>query len=171
MTKLDRSTTYPLGPALEFLQRLWQLNHALETLSINMDRRIGVTAQQRLMVRCLGKYPGISAGPLATILHVDPGTISAALRRLEQKGLVERRTDPRDQRRALLGLTAKGRALDSAAPGTVENAVERLLAHESSVDLNATVHVLEHLTAHLADELREPSEIRRRKRKPHLRVR
>lgn len=171
MTKLDEAPTYPLGPALEFLQRLWQLNHALETLSGNMDRRLGVTAQQRLVVRCLGKYPGIRAGQLATLLHVDPGTISAALRRLEQKDLVVRRRDPRDQRRALLGLTGKGRALDGAAPGTVEHAVERLLAHESSVDLKATVNVLEHLTAHLADELREPSEIQHRRYRPHLRVR
>lgn len=155
MTQPSESLTYPLAPALEFLQRLWQLNHALETLSGNMDRRLGVTAQQRLVIRCLGKYPGMRPGQLATLLHVDPGTISAALRRLEQKGLVERRRDPRDQRRASLGLTAKGRALDGAAPGTVEHAVERLLAQENGADIATTLRVLERLSVHLREEVLE----------------
>lgn len=145
--------SYPLGPALEFLQRLSALNHALETLSGNMSVRLGVTAQQRLIIRCLGKYPGLPAGQLASLLHVDPGTVSAALRRLEAKGLVERRKDPRDQRRAALGLTAKGRELDKATPGTVENALVRLLAEADANELAATVSVLERLTVKLHEEI------------------
>jgi MarR family transcriptional regulator, organic hydroperoxide resistance regulator len=73
---------YPLGPALDFLQRLWRLNHALERLSSRMERQLGITAQQRLIIRCIGKYPGVGAGQLAALLHVDPGTVSAALNRL-----------------------------------------------------------------------------------------
>jgi DNA-binding MarR family transcriptional regulator len=155
MTTPAHAPSYPLGPALEFLQRLWGLNHVLEKVSGSMDRRLGVTAQQRLIVRCLGKYPGIRAGQLAALLHVDPGTTSAALRRLEHKGLIERRRDPRDQRRTSLGLTARGRSLDRATPGTVEHAVERLLDHESPEDLAATGRVLEQLTARLDAELHE----------------
>lgn len=155
MTKPSDAPTYPLGPALEFLERLWALNHALEKLSSNMVGRFGVTAQQRLIIRCLGKYPGLPAGHLAALLHVDPGTISAALRRLETKGLIERRRDQRDQRRAALGLTAKGRKLDRAAPGTVENAVELVLAEADRADLEAAVRVLERLTARLHEEIVE----------------
>jgi DNA-binding MarR family transcriptional regulator len=155
MTRSSDPPRYPLGRALEFLQRLWQLNHAMEMLSLSMDRRLGVTAQQRLIVRCVGKYPGLTAGQLAALLHVDPGTISAGLRRLEQKGLVDRRRDPRDQRRVALGLTAKGRALDCPAEGTVERAVERLLEAERPEDLAAASRVLEELTARLKEELGE----------------
>jgi len=64
-----------------------------------MEQRLGITAQQRLIVRCVGQFPGMTAGQLAGLLHVDPGTISAALRRLEAKDLVARRKDPRDSRR------------------------------------------------------------------------
>jgi DNA-binding MarR family transcriptional regulator len=118
-----------------------------------MQRRLGVTAKQRLIVRCLGKYPGLTAGQLAAILHVDPGTLSAALRRLEQKDLVQRRKDPRDKRRVSLGLTKRGHALDVSTEGTVEHAVERLLQSASQDDLGATARVLTHLTAHLGAEL------------------
>lgn len=147
---------YPLSPALSFLERLWALNHALEKLSGVMSERLGVTAQQRLIIRCLGKYPGLPAGQLASLLHVDPGTVSAALRRLESKGLIERRRDPRDQRRTSLGLTAKGRELDRATPGTVESAVEQLMVDVERADLEVTASVLERLTARLHEECGRP---------------
>ena len=151
----DISGDYPLGSALEFLQRLWQFNHALEKLSSQMERRLGVTAQQRLIVRCVGKYPGMTAGLLATLLHVDPGTVSAALRRMEDKGLLKRRADPRDGRRISLGLTAKGRRLDRSAKGTVEGAVEQLLDTASVQDIATALAVLGRLTTLFGEETRE----------------
>jgi len=154
MTKQDESDAdYPLGPALDFLQRLWQLNHTLETLSSRMEKRLGITAQQRLILRCVGKYPGMTAGHLAMLLHVDPGTVSASLRRLEKKGLLERRRDPRDKRRASLGLTAMGRALDRPAEGTVEGAVDRLLESVPAHQLRTMVDVVDQLTRFLSDSL------------------
>jgi len=155
MSEERRSADYPLGPALEFLERLWELDHALERLSSRMERTIGITAQQRLVVRCVGKYPGIAAGQLAAVLHVDPGTISAALGRLEEKGLIERRRDPRDKRRVTVGLTERGHALDRPAAGTVEHAVERLFAEIGDERVATTAAVLERLSALLASEVHE----------------
>ncbi len=155
MVPTNISGDYPLGPALEFLQRLWQFNHALEKLSSQMGRRLGVTAQQRLIVRCVGKYPGMTAGLLATLLHVDPGTVSAALRRMEDRGLLERRADPRDGRRISLGLTARGRRLDRSAKRTVEVAVEQLLETVSNQDIATTMAVLGRLTTLFGEEMRE----------------
>jgi DNA-binding MarR family transcriptional regulator len=137
----------------EFLQRLWACNHAVEQLSGSMVARLGVTAQQRQMLRCIGKFPGIPAGQLAELLRVDPGTISAALRRLEAKGLVDRRRDPRDHRRTALGLTARGRELDRAMPGTVEHAVDGVLATSTDAELATTARVLDRLIASLHAEL------------------
>jgi DNA-binding MarR family transcriptional regulator len=147
MDKPNGPIDYPLGPGLDFLRRIWQLSHALEKLSVRMDQRLGVTAPQRLILRCVGKYPGIAAGQLATLLHVDPGTVSAALKRLEQKGLLERRKDVRDRRRVALGLTAMGRRLDLPLDGTVESAVERLLVTADRADVSVALRILEQLSA------------------------
>jgi len=141
------SADFPLEPALRFLQRLWRLNHALERLSLAMDRRLGVTAQQRFVIRCVGKFPGLTAGHLAQILHLDPGTISTALRRLEDKGIIERRRDPSDSRRMALGLTAAGRALAAPRLGTVEDAAEGLLSHLPGADAATTMAALDTFTA------------------------
>lgn len=145
--------TFPLSPALGFLREIWRLNHAIERLSKKMEASYGITAQQRMIIRLVGKYPGMTAGQLAEQLHLDPGTISAAIRRLEGKGLLSRRPDMRDKRRVALGLTASGRTLDQPATGTVEWVVESLMKKSSSADIEATAGTLGSLVAALEAEL------------------
>lgn len=154
MTRANAELAYPLGPALDFLRHVSALNHAMERLSSRMERELGVTAQQRLIIRCAGKYPGITAGQLAVLLHLDPGTVSASLRRLEERGLLERRRDPRDKRRVALGLTPAGRELDRPAEGTAEHAVERLLSESREADVTTATAMLEKLST-LLEEVAE----------------
>ena len=107
---------------------------------------MGVTAQQRVMVRFVGLAPGISPGHLAELLHLDPGTVSTTVRRLEAKGLLLRRRDAIDARRTTLFLSARGRRLDRPTDGTVESAVAALLTERSSEDMTTTSRVLDDLT-------------------------
>jgi DNA-binding MarR family transcriptional regulator len=160
--RVDRSSKraqpasdYSLGPALDFLRRLWQLNRALEKLSSRMEKQLGVTAQQRLVVRCVGKYPGLTASQLASLLHVDPATVSVALNRLEGKRLLKRQPDLRDRRRASIGLLAKGRTLDRPAQGTVEDAVERLLQSTRPEEIATAQRIIARLSQLLGEELPE----------------
>ena len=141
-----------LGPAGDFLRCLWQLNHTIERVSRSMEKTIGVTAQQRMMIRCVGRFPGMTASQLAELLHLDAGTVSTALSRLERKHLLERRRSPRDRRRVTPGLTPAGHALDRDAPGTVEHAVVALLKTAAERDVASARAVLGELTALLARE-------------------
>jgi DNA-binding MarR family transcriptional regulator len=95
-----------------------------------------------MIIRCIGKYPGMTAGQLATHFHLDPGTVSAAIDRLEEKSLVERRRTERDRRRVMLGLTAEGRAVDAAVVGPAERAFSDLLEKAESADVASTHRVL-----------------------------
>ena len=147
---------FPLEPALDFLQHLWELNHALERMSLQMERRLGVTAQQRLFVRCIGKYPGLTASQLAAVLHLDRGTVSVSLRRLSKKGLVTGRRDQGDHRRVELALTARGQALDRPHAGSVEHAVKRLLAKVGPGRAATAKKVLRQLSDDLAATLKKP---------------
>jgi MarR family transcriptional regulator, organic hydroperoxide resistance regulator len=131
----------PLGEGLEFLRLIWAVHHGLEKTSKQMDVHLGVTGPQRLVVRIVGRFPGIPAGRLAQILHVHPSTLTGVLKRLERRGFIERRPDPRDGRRVSLGLTARGRRLDVAA-GTVEGAVNRALHVAGSNQVRAAGRVL-----------------------------
>jgi len=120
----------PLGAVLDFMRLLWAVDHALQSASKRMEATHGITGPQRLVVRIVGRFPGIAAGRIAEILHVHPSTLTGILKRLEARGILQRRSDPRDARRALFGLTVKGRRLDTLRTGTVEQAVRRVLERE-----------------------------------------
>jgi DNA-binding MarR family transcriptional regulator len=53
----------------------------------------------------------LTLGDLAAVERVQPPTITAAVGRLEQRGLVRRRTDPDDRRVARVEITRPGRRL------------------------------------------------------------
>ncbi|RKH24277.1 MarR family winged helix-turn-helix transcriptional regulator, partial [Corallococcus sicarius] len=144
-----RSRVPQLGDVLEFMRLLWAVDHGLQSTSKRMESTLGLTGPQRLVIRLVGRFPGITAGTLAQILHVHPSTLTGVLKRLEKRGLLERKSDPLDGRKALFALTDSGRALDVPSEGTVESAVQRVLAR---MPRDRIVFTQEVLTA-LAEEL------------------
>ncbi len=135
----------PLDDAQRFLRLLWRVSHAIEARSKQMSLTLGITFQQRTVLRLVGRFPGITAGMLAETLHVDPGTISASLGRLESRGMLERSQDPHDRRRVRLWLTGAGHALNVPTSGTVESAVEKMMSTVSKNELMIVEDVLQTL--------------------------
>jgi DNA-binding MarR family transcriptional regulator len=144
------STSLPeLGRVLDFMRLLWHVDHALQRTSKRMAARLGVTGPQRLVIRVVGRFPGIPAGHLARLLHLHPSTLTGVLERLARAGLVRRRRDPRDGRRLLLSLTDRGRRFDTETEGTVESAIEHALSETPAAKLEAVREVLESIAASL----------------------
>ncbi len=149
----DRSAeTLGMGEVIEFMRLLWAVDHGLEASSKQMDAAFGVTGPQRLVIRVVGRHPGIAAGRIAEILHVHPSTLTGVLARLVERGMLTRRVDPADGRRALFGLTAAGRKLDELRRGTVEAKVRSALSKVSPRELAAARRVL----SALGDALSSP---------------
>jgi DNA-binding MarR family transcriptional regulator len=117
-----------LGEDLEFLRLIWAVDHSLQTTSKRMERTLGITGPQRLVLRLLARFPGITMARIASILRVHPSTAGGIVKRLEIRELVSRRPDTHDRRRAYLRLTAAGCALDARSGGLIEDAVRRTLA-------------------------------------------
>jgi DNA-binding MarR family transcriptional regulator len=122
-----RVSAPPLGEELEFLRLIWAVDHGLQTASKRMQRTVGVTGPQRLVLRLLARFPGVTMARVALFLRVHPSTAGGIVKRLEARGWVHRRSDPRDRRRAYLGLTPAGRDFDAGSPGLIEAAVRRTL--------------------------------------------
>lgn len=141
-----------LGQTLSFMRSLLSVGHALEARSKRMQARIGVTASQRLLLRIVGRYPGISAGELAQLMEVHASTVTGVLQRLERRRWIARRADPSDGRRALLELTAEGAKIDALRIGTVEAALRRSLARCSETQIAAALEVLRAVSSELARE-------------------
>jgi DNA-binding MarR family transcriptional regulator len=140
-----------LGDALEFLRLFWAVDHAMQRSSKRIEAATGITGPQRLVIRIVGRFPGIPAGQIAKLLHVHPATLSGIVKRLERQGLIKRRSDPRDGRRALLGLTNEGRAFDGQAEASVEVAIQRTLETSAPEKVEATREVLESIARTLSN--------------------
>ena len=85
---------------------------------------LGLTYPQYLVLLCLWERDGASVGELGARLHLDSGTLSPLLQRLEARGLLVRRRGPDDERRVAAFLTAAGRKLEARA-GRVQKALLR----------------------------------------------
>lgn len=136
-------------PVPDVLDRLWAVEHALESLSRAMLATHGVTGAQQFALRVLDARPGLTPGDLARALRVDPSTLTAMLHRLEQRGLVTREPDPADHRRVRLRPTPAGADLAAHTGSAVEAALDRTL---DAIDAQALDHILGWLD-HLAVEL------------------
>jgi MarR family transcriptional regulator, organic hydroperoxide resistance regulator len=139
-----------LGPVLDFMRVLWAVDHELQTASKRMHATRGVTGPQRLVLRIAALHPGVSAGELASILHLHPSTLTGILRRLAQHKLLRRSTDEKDGRRALFVLTPTGHDLVRTPAGTVEAAVRTALGRLSPGKVSTAAAVLGELAKELA---------------------
>ena len=93
---------------------LFLLHDVARLLRVDADKR----ARQHDMTRAqwgiliwLERQPGISQKELAELLEVEPITVARLIDRLEARGMVERRPDPRDRRIWRLHLRAAAHAV------------------------------------------------------------
>jgi len=71
----------------------------------------GLYRGQQFILMVLWEQEGRTHSELAEALHVQPATMSNALKRMEKAGFVARRPDPDDQRVSRVYLTDAGRAV------------------------------------------------------------
>jgi len=116
-----------LDPTLDFLRLLWGIENCLQSTSKRMAASIGITGPQRLALRIVTRFPGISPKEVANLLRLHPSTITGVLQRLERKGLLAREPHATDGRRAHLHARPAAAKYTRGSRGTVEAAVARVL--------------------------------------------
>ncbi|AFE09687.1 organic hydroperoxide resistance transcriptional regulator [Corallococcus coralloides DSM 2259] len=110
---------------------------------------LGLTFPQYLVILALLEGAPLSVGELGARLDMDTGTITPLVKRLEVAGFVTRKRDPADERRVLVDLTSRGRALEAKVrgiSGKIKTACQ--LTDRGLDDLRRTLEAL----AHPADE-------------------
>jgi len=106
---------------------------------------------QRLSVSGL-----ISINDLATLTLTDQSTVSVLVKRLAERGLVERKSSPKDARKVLVHITPAGRALVSKAPSSpLEKIVQAVLALPRS-DSRKLAKLLERVMCEAGLQTRSP---------------
>jgi MarR family transcriptional regulator, transcriptional regulator for hemolysin len=80
---------------------MFLLHDVARLLRVDADKRArahGMTRAQWGILIWLERQPGLSQKELAELLEVEPITVARLIDRLEVRGMVERRPDPKDRR-------------------------------------------------------------------------
>jgi DNA-binding MarR family transcriptional regulator len=110
---------------------------------------IGLYRGQHFILHVLWENEGITHSELAERSCVQPATITNALKRMEKAGLVERRSDEKDQRVSRVYLTDAGRGIREEA-----EQVWRGMEAQAFADLSEEEHAaLQELLAKIQDNL------------------
>ena len=77
---------------------------------------LGVTGMQRVVIRLIGRFPSVTAGRLAELLHVHPSTLTGVLKRVVERGFVHRERDAHGRAHRAFHADGRGRE-DRRHPG------------------------------------------------------
>lgn len=89
--------------------------HAFNRLYKPYLDRLGLTYPQYLAMLVLWERDGLAVKEIGALLHLDSGTLTPLLKRLETAELITRRRDSGDERQVRIALTDRGRALREQA--------------------------------------------------------
>ena len=103
----------------------------------------GLSYPQYIALMSVGEHGPLTVGRLGELMHLDSGTLSPLLKRMEAAGLVGRARDPEDERRVLVSVTAAGRdRLADLGDVPRQIAVRSGLTRAQLVDLHRTLHAM-----------------------------
>jgi MarR family transcriptional regulator, transcriptional regulator for hemolysin len=120
----------PDQPSGDLLTLLHDVARLIRTTADRRARAHGMTRAQWMILVRVHRHDGLTQRELAELLEVEPITVGRLVDRLEARGFVERRADPRDRRVWRLHLTP------AAAPMLAEiDATRRELDAEATQGL------------------------------------
>lgn len=105
MLKLENQLCFPLYACAKEVVRLYT-PHLSE---------LGLTYTQYIAMMVVWQQGELPVKELGRRLYLDSGTLTPLLKKLEEKGLVTRQRDARDERSVLVSATAEGFALREKA--------------------------------------------------------
>lgn len=106
---------------------------------------LGLTYPQYLVMLVLWETEPLSVKELGTRLHLDSGTLSPLLKKLQDKKIVEKVRSKEDERSVVISLTSGGKKLKDKAY-TVQTGIRQVIAL-AEADLQALKAMLDTFTA------------------------
>ena len=135
----------------EVLATLRRIIRALELHSKQLNKHVGLTGPQLVVLREIGAMPDFSVGDIARNVSLSQATVTSIIDRLEQKQLALRLRSRTDRRRVTLQVTAPGRAILDAHPRFFQEQFvtdfERLADWEKTLILSSLQRVASMLSA------------------------
>jgi DNA-binding MarR family transcriptional regulator len=126
---------------------LYAASHAIKKAYRPLLEALGITYPQYLILIVLWGEDGLKVSDIGQRLHLDSGTLTPVLKRLEGLGLTKRARRLQDEREVEISLTQEGRTLRERAVAVRSEIVHQLKMSESEIaalrtDLNILIATL-----------------------------
>jgi len=121
-------------------------NRVSNAISASYRDRFGLSVTEWRVIAILGRYPGLSATGVAGRGEMDKVSISRAVRRLMERGLVEREPNDADRRERHLRLSSDGERIHDRIVPEALAFQQRLLALLDDDDAAALDRIIDRLT-------------------------
>jgi MarR family transcriptional regulator, transcriptional regulator for hemolysin len=144
----------------DVLLLLYDVARQMRTRSDQRARTHGMTRAQWVILAHLQRQPGLSQNELAAIVEVEPITIGRLVDRLEARGLVERRADPKDRRVWRLQLKPAAMPILREIEQYRAELYRLMTAGIDPATLKAMADCLRRMKGNLAAELRDGEAVR-----------
>jgi len=124
---------------------LWKAFDALQTHALENIHSLGIGLSDFGALEVLLHKGPSPVNAIGQKIRLTSGSISIAIDRLEEKGLVERKDDPQDRRARIVHLTAQGRKLIECAFNEHAAAMEHATSGLSGTERATAIRLLKKL--------------------------
>ena len=144
-----------MSSAEDVLTALRRLIRATDLQSRQLERTVGLTAPQLLLLQILRQQGEMTIGGLAKEMNLSQATVTTVMDRLENRRLVERVRGETDKRKVFAVLTSEGETVVSNAPPLLQQNFIRqfqdLQAWEQSMILSSLQRLAQMMDAQHLD--------------------
>ena len=110
-----QAADWPLRLDNQICFAVYSTAHAFNRVYKPLLDRLGLTYPQYLVMLVLWERDGVPVKDIGGRLHLDSGTLTPLLKRLEAAQLIRRTRSSEDERQVLIALTSQGQALREKA--------------------------------------------------------
>jgi len=135
-----------------------------KALDVELSRKYGISGGQWRVIGALAVSNGITQKGVADLIFLDTSTLVPILDKLETKGFVQRKPDPKDRRNKRIFLTEKSESIIDSIIDAVLNMRKSVYKNIPVQDIDIAKQVLKKMIENVETFISEqPSEIKRKK--------
>jgi DNA-binding MarR family transcriptional regulator len=148
-----QAADWPLRLDNQICFAVYSTAHAFNRVYKPLLDRLGLTYPQYLVMLVLWERDGVPVKDIGERLHLDSGTLTPLLKRLEAAQLIKRTRNTEDERQVLIALAPQGQALREQARAVPQSilAASACSLSELSAMKNEIVALRDRLNAALAE--------------------
>ena len=114
-------------------------------------KNLGITTAQYTTLRCLAENHEVTQDNLTELTSSNKNNVSSMVKRLISMGFVSKENHPKDKRKSLIYLTAKGTEVYKNASKQADSLRKKVLDKCSPIDESELVEILQKCTDSLSE--------------------